>query len=221
MKKRYLLMILCILSLSLNVFSLPLLNPSPEIVDEGNMQLELVSYGNIAIRYGLFGFMEVGASENEGNGYLKMGLKNISGVPFNIALSYGYIYGDNNYILNGVFGYTGEKIRISGGAAFSKNEDYDYEKDKSITNYELDPFMAVTMKIDDRSAVNFETNLPISLGDSGTNYGLPVISIYGTQKYDNVFFFKYIGIYGGIKYDFGTVKILFGVSSNIEFFKSK
>lgn len=219
--KNLLFIMLSIIGISITIFSVPVLNPSSDIIDEGAVQILAISNGNIGIRYGLFGFIEVGASENEGAGYLKLGTKNLLNIPLQLSASYGYGYDGSGYIINGVLGIDMKSLYFSGGIMFSKSQSYDYEKNDFIDLYELNPFATLVVKIDEISTFNMETNFPVYSSNISASGISPSISIYATQKYDNVFFYKYVGIYGGVKYDFKVVKILFGVSGEISFFTNK
>ncbi|SHF17574.1 hypothetical protein SAMN02745164_01937 [Marinitoga hydrogenitolerans DSM 16785] len=201
-------------------FSLPILNPSPDVVNEGTVQVVMVSSGSYGLRYGLFGIMEVGYSSVEGDGYLKIGFENLLGVPLKVATTYGYLFDGTGFVVNGILGYEGEKVKVSGGMMFSKSQEYSADSIDLVDLYELNPFVSLNVKIDNISNVNIEANFPVYTSNSSASRSIPSLSLYATQKYDNVFFYKYAAIYGGIKYDFATVKILFGVSGEIELIKN-
>ncbi|GAB6190237.1 hypothetical protein JCM30566_19800 [Marinitoga arctica] len=232
--KRNIFILLIIIIINTTFFGFESILPESKVLDEGVLQIDGITPQVAAIRYGLFGFLEVGASTNNGGAYIKSGINRLFNTSISISVSYGYQvdlqdFGEAHLI--GIAGYDAENYRVSFGTDYVQDVESEFDPEKNdtkvITQHYLNPFGGISYLLysDDQTEklINLEFNSSLNL--ESLEYGI-AFYLYGVQVFRNFLFFNNISFFGGIAMvgpnfppdllkDF---KIIFGVNSNINLF---
>ncbi|KLO22533.1 hypothetical protein [Marinitoga sp. 1155] len=205
------LLILFILVISINIFSITSINPLP-FIEEGNLKFEFVDKAKFSMSYEVLNFVEVGGgiSITEGITKIKINTNPIKQIPLTGAISLGYfpkLYSPI-FLLNGMIGYKDKKIILSSGVNITANFS------NLITIYDISSYNTAIWNLNNFTSINIENLLTWT--DKGVAYSTVYLYLNGELK--DILFIKNIDICGGIEEDLLTnnLNFIFGASIEID-----
>lgn len=228
-------LLLFIVLINMIYFGFQTILPDSQVVDEGVLWVEGITPSVASVRYGLFGFLEVGAATNNGGVYLKAGTDSFFNVPVSLSVSYGYQGDLNSYgeaHLIGVTGYTGNKrdYKLSLGADYVQKMETQYVGEEVEPKTTVDHFINIfgglsyilSSEENTTKLINIEATTGLKLNGEDN----VAIYLYGTQIFDKFWFFDTVSLVGGVAMVeplfppdlLKSFKIIFGISSRINLF---
>lgn len=210
------LLILFILVISINIFSITSINPLP-FIEEGDLKIEILDTARVSMSYGVLDFVEMGGgiSLTEGIAKIKINTNPIKKFPLTGAISLGYFPGffsptHENYflLLNGMIGYKDKRVVLSSGVNITVNFS------NLITIYDISSYNTAIWKLNNFTSINIENLLTWT--DKGVADSTVYLYLNGELK--DILFIKKLNICGGIEEDLliNNLNFIFGASIEID-----
>ncbi|AEX85746.1 hypothetical protein XO10_06620 [Marinitoga sp. 1135] len=227
------LLLTLILFVNVMFFGFETLLPSGEVLDEGILKIDTITPGVAAIRYGLFGIMEVGVSTSNGGAYIKVGSNKMGDLPLAGSVSFGFEGVESAHIIGNI-SYISDSLKLSVGTDYTQKMETEFnettQEPKTIIDSYFNIFGGLNYLISSDEKTDKFLNIEVTTGfkSNGTEYGIAGY-IYGIQSFKKFWLFNKVNVFGGLAVVNPSIppnilenfRVVFGLNTEINLFGNK